>query len=84
MPLYLILVVGVIFNYIRYNKNKERLKYKVKIAELESKKEKEIAEKQSSMFTYISHEFRTPLSLIINPLKKAIQKEKRSRRFFRK
>ncbi|MEO8254422.1 MAG: two-component regulator propeller domain-containing protein [Flavobacterium sp.] len=73
--LYVILVVGIVFNYIRYSKYKVRLKYKVKIAELESKKEKEIAEKQSSMFTYISHEFRTPLSLIINPLKKVLKKE---------
>ncbi|OXG03932.1 two component regulator with propeller domain [Flavobacterium araucananum] len=73
--LYLLAGIGVVFAYIKYNKNKEKLKYKVKIAELESKKEKEIAEKQSSMFTYISHEFRTPLSLIINPLKKAVQKE---------
>jgi signal transduction histidine kinase/ligand-binding sensor domain-containing protein/DNA-binding response OmpR family regulator len=72
--LYLLAVFGVLFAYIKYNKNKEKLKYKVKIAELESANEKEIAEKQSSMFTYISHEFRTPLSLIINPLKKAIQK----------
>ena len=72
--LYLLIATGIIYMYIKYNKNRERLKYKVKIAELESKKEKEIAEKQSSMFTYISHEFRTPLSLIINPLKKAIQK----------
>jgi signal transduction histidine kinase/ligand-binding sensor domain-containing protein/DNA-binding response OmpR family regulator len=73
--LYLLGGIAAIFAYIQYNKNKEQLKYKVKIAELESKKEKEIAEKQSSMFTYISHEFRTPLSLIINPLKKAVQKE---------
>lgn len=73
--LYLFATVAIVFTYIKYNKNKEKLKYKVKIAELESKKEKEIAEKQSSMFTYISHEFRTPLSLIINPLKKAVQKE---------
>jgi signal transduction histidine kinase/ligand-binding sensor domain-containing protein/DNA-binding response OmpR family regulator len=73
--LYLLAVVGILFAYLEYHKNKEKLKYKVKIAELEGKKEKEIAEKQSSMFTYISHEFRTPLSLIINPLKKAVQKE---------
>ena len=73
--LYLLAIGGILFLYLDYNKNKEKLKYKVKIAELESKKEKEIAEKQSSMFTYISHEFRTPLSLIINPLKKAVQKE---------
>lgn len=71
---YLLAGVGIIYAYIKYNKNKEKLKYKVKISELERAKEKEIAEKQSSMFTYISHEFRTPLSLIINPLKKVIQK----------
>lgn len=73
--LYLLAGIASILAYLEYHKNKEKLKYKVKIAELESKKEKEIAEKQSSMFTYISHEFRTPLSLIINPLKKAVQKE---------
>lgn len=73
--LYLFALAGILFAYLEYHKNKEKLKYKVKIAELESKKEKEVAEKQSSMFTYISHEFRTPLSLIINPLKKAVQKE---------
>nr|WP_315203299.1 two-component regulator propeller domain-containing protein [uncultured Flavobacterium sp.] len=70
---YLLAGAGIIYGYIRYNKNKEKLKYQVKIAELERAKEKEVAEKQSSMFTYISHEFRTPLSLIINPLKKAIK-----------
>ena len=73
--IYLLLGVGIIYSYIKYSKNKEKLKYKVKIAELEITKEKEIAEKQSSMFTYISHEFRTPLSLIINPLKKAIKQK---------
>ena len=73
--LYLLGLLAILLAYMEYHKNKEKLKYKVKIAELESKKEKEIAEKQSSMFTYISHEFRTPLSLIINPLKKAVQKE---------
>lgn len=72
---YLLAGAGIIYSYIKYNKNKEKLKYKVKIAELERTREKEIAEKQSSMFTYISHEFRTPLSLIINPLKRAILKE---------
>jgi signal transduction histidine kinase/ligand-binding sensor domain-containing protein/DNA-binding response OmpR family regulator len=72
---YFLVGIALIYGYIRYNKNKEKLKYKVKIAELEITKEKEIAEKQSSMFTYISHEFRTPLSLIINPLKKAIKQK---------
>ncbi|MFL9832164.1 two-component regulator propeller domain-containing protein [Flavobacterium sp. ST-87] len=76
--LYLVIGGTVIYNYVRYNKYKERLKYKIRISELEREKEKEIAEKQKSMFTYISHEFRTPLSLIINPLKKFIKKEEGS------
>ncbi|MEY2869039.1 MAG: hypothetical protein RIR01_1519, partial [Bacteroidota bacterium] len=73
--MYFIITVAAIYRYIKYNKNQEGLKFKVRIAELEREKEKEIAEKQSSMFMYISHEFRTPLSLIINPLKKVIKKE---------
>ncbi|MEL1241411.1 hybrid sensor histidine kinase/response regulator transcription factor [Flavobacterium flavipallidum] len=73
--LYLIIGGTIIHNYIRYSKYKEGLKFKVQIAELEREKEKEIAAKQSSMFTYISHEFRTPLALIINPLKKIIKNE---------
>lgn len=78
---YLLAGVGIIYGYIKYNKNKEKLKYKIKIAELEITKEKEIAEKQSSMFTFISHEFRTPLSLIINPLKKAIKESNTANSF---
>lgn len=73
--LYFLCIAAVVYAYVRYNVYKERMRYEVKLAHMESKKEKELAEKQLSMFTYISHEFRTPLSLIINPLKRAIRKE---------
>ena len=72
--LYFGMFVGAIYAYLRYSKNKEQMRYKVKLAQMERKKEKELAEKQMEMFTYISHEFRTPLSLIINPLKRAVKK----------
>ena len=71
--LYCIIVMGGVYAYIRYNRNKELLRYKVTIEQIERKKEKELADKQLSMFTYISHEFRTPLSLIIDPLKRALR-----------
>ncbi|MFC5683054.1 hybrid sensor histidine kinase/response regulator transcription factor [Flavobacterium sp. MAHUQ-51] len=73
--LYLVSGILIVHSFIRYNKHQEQLKFKIKIAEFEREKEKEIAEKQLSMFTYISHEFRTPLSLIINPLKKVLKRE---------
>lgn len=72
--LYVLFIGAAIYSYIKYSKNKEYLRYSVKLAQMESKKEKELAEKQLSMFTYISHELRTPLSLIINPLRKAVRK----------
>lgn len=73
--IYTLMMAGCIIGYIRYNKYKERLRYEVKLAHMESLKEKELSEKQVSMFTYISHEFRTPLSLIINPIKNVIRKQ---------
>ncbi|KGO84873.1 histidine kinase [Flavobacterium rivuli WB 3.3-2 = DSM 21788] len=72
--LYLVLFAGAIYAYLKYSRYKEQMRYSVKFAQMESKKEKELAEKQLSMFTYISHELRTPLSLIINPLRRAVRK----------
>ncbi|MBO9617844.1 MAG: response regulator [Niabella sp.] len=37
-------------------------------------KEREVAERRASFFTHISHEFRTPLTLIINPIKDILEK----------
>ena len=62
----------LIFLYVNYTRNKERLKYEIRLAHLENEKEKEIAERKFSYFTHIAHEFRTPLTLIINPLKQWI------------
>lgn len=40
-----------------------------------NEKEREINEKKISFFTNISHEFRTPLTLIINPVKELLEKK---------
>ncbi|MFD2886561.1 hybrid sensor histidine kinase/response regulator transcription factor [Chitinophaga cymbidii] len=66
---YAALIFGSIYGYIRYTRKQERLKYEIKLAHLENVKDKELTEKKLTFFTNVSHEFRTPLSLIINPLK---------------
>ncbi|WP_245898634.1 hybrid sensor histidine kinase/response regulator [Chitinophaga niastensis] len=71
--LYISSTLVAIYLYIRYKSREERLKYEIKLAHLENEKEKELNEKKLSFFTNISHEFRTPLTLIINPLKELIQ-----------
>lgn len=73
---YIALILGLIYLYIQYKSRQERLRYEIRLAHLESEKEKEINEKKLSFFTNISHEFRTPLTLIINPLKELKDNEK--------
>ena len=69
---YLIIVVTLIYYYLRYRSNQAKLKYEIKIAQMSAEKEKELNERKLSFFTNISHEFRTPLTLIINPVKELL------------
>jgi signal transduction histidine kinase/ligand-binding sensor domain-containing protein/DNA-binding response OmpR family regulator len=70
--LYVLIFAGSIYLYIEYARRQERLKFEIKLAQLESEKEKNLSERKLSFFTNISHEFRSPLTLIIDPLKKAM------------
>ncbi len=72
--LYVSLAGAMIYYYRRYKARQTKLEYEIKIAHLDAEKEKEINEKRLSFFTSISHEFRTPLTLIINPVKDILQK----------
>ncbi|WP_243751657.1 two-component regulator propeller domain-containing protein [Niastella caeni] len=78
--LYVLCFAGGIYIYIRYTRTQERLRYEIKLAHIENEKEKELMEKKLTFFTNISHEFRTPLSLIINPLREALHTEKHTLR----
>jgi signal transduction histidine kinase/ligand-binding sensor domain-containing protein/DNA-binding NarL/FixJ family response regulator len=80
---YLLLLVCAIVTYQRYRAHQTKLVFEIKLARanaakeraereterLINDKEKEINEKRLTFFTSISHEFRTPIGLIINPIK---------------
>jgi len=70
--IYTIVFAGSVYLYIEYARKQERMKFEIKLAHLESEKEKTLSERKLSFFTNISHEFRSPLALIIDPLKKAM------------
>lgn len=73
--LYVVLIGTLVYMFYSYRLKQAQLQYKVKLTELNAEKEKEINEKRQSFFTNITHEFRTPLTLIINPLKDLLKKE---------
>ncbi|MFD2744680.1 MULTISPECIES: hybrid sensor histidine kinase/response regulator [Sphingobacterium] len=66
---YIALIMTAIFAYIRYDRKQTRLKYEIDLAKVNAEKKKELHEKQIAFFTHIAHEFRNPLTLIVNPLK---------------
>jgi len=73
-------VIALVCYYILYKNRQARLQYEVRLAHLETDKEREINEKKLSFFTNISHEFRTPLTLIINPIKEMMQNKAASKK----
>jgi signal transduction histidine kinase/ligand-binding sensor domain-containing protein/CheY-like chemotaxis protein len=74
--LYFITISTVIYWIWLYRIRQTRLKYEVQIANLKIEQEKQINERKLSFFTNISHEFRTPLTLIINPIKDLLKQHK--------
>ncbi|WP_143305883.1 hybrid sensor histidine kinase/response regulator transcription factor [Chitinophaga vietnamensis] len=72
--LYISMAMGAVWLYTRYTARQQRLQYEIKLTRLAREKDKELHEKKISFFTNISHEFRTPLTLIINPVKEMVGK----------
>ncbi|MDQ6471579.1 two-component regulator propeller domain-containing protein [Flavobacterium sp. LHD-80] len=69
---YFVALVLAIYVVDKYQRQQARLKYEVRLSQDLAKQEKELNEKKLTFFTNISHEFRSPLTMIINPLKDII------------
>ncbi|BAV07002.1 two-component hybrid sensor and regulator [Filimonas lacunae] len=80
--LYSACAIAAIYLFIAYKTRQTRLHYEVKEAQLQTKEaqlhaqqEKEVHEKRLTFFTNLSHEFRTPLTLIIDPVKEMLERD---------
>jgi signal transduction histidine kinase/ligand-binding sensor domain-containing protein/DNA-binding response OmpR family regulator len=63
--LYSLIVLGIVAIIFYYYNEKRKLKLQLYIDNLDKEKKEEIHQSQSHFFTNISHDFRTPLSLIL-------------------
>ena len=70
--LYGLLALGVLWFYIRKLKKKQKETMAVQKVEMELAQQYEMEEKKIKFFTNISHDLKTPLSLIIAPLEKVL------------
>ncbi len=66
---YVLLFGGLLFSINKMLINRERLNSQLKIEHMELNKMQELDAVKSQFFANISHEFKTPLTLIISPLK---------------
>ena len=62
--IYFLAGAGILYLYTLYKNRRTRMKYQIQLANVEVQKERELNEKKIAFFTNVSHEFRTPLSLI--------------------
>ena len=71
--IYALILLSIISYFVVQYNYRTRLKNKLEIAKLDKKKKVEIAESKLHFFTNISHEFRTPLTLISSPVKELLE-----------
>jgi signal transduction histidine kinase/DNA-binding response OmpR family regulator len=70
---YGILILGILYAGMRNAVRREQLKAGFKLKELELRKAKEVDQVKSQLFANISHEFRTPLTLIKGPVQALLE-----------
>lgn len=61
---YVLLVILLLYGIYRYFINLNTIKHNIKLQEIKEKQKEELHQMQLQLFTNISHEFRTPLTLI--------------------
>lgn len=72
--IYFALVTFLIYKIVLLRHRKHALERSLRLQQLEQETLAEFEQERTRFFTHVTHEFRTPLTLIINPLDELLQK----------
>ncbi len=70
--IYALLISLLLYVFYYYSYNTAKLKHELRTEHMLHEKDEELAQRKLSFFTHISHEIKTPLTLITAPLEKLI------------
>jgi len=73
---YAVLLLALLYGARRFEMNRLKMRHQLKMKDFETQKLQEVDHLKSRFFANISHEFRTPLTLILGPLEEVIAKIK--------
>ncbi len=73
---YLLFFVSMVYGIWRFQLNRERMKQQLRMEHFEAEKLRDVDYMKSRFFANISHEFRTPLTLIMGPIQNILAKDR--------
>ncbi|MEO6150652.1 MAG: ATP-binding protein [Mucilaginibacter sp.] len=72
--IYALVVILAVRGYLKFNVNKAKLQTQLNYEQLEAKRVKELDSIKTQLYTNITHEFRTPLTVILGMAQQVIEK----------
>jgi ligand-binding sensor domain-containing protein/signal transduction histidine kinase/DNA-binding response OmpR family regulator len=69
---YLLIIAGLLYLFYYFSYKTAKLKNALDFEQLNHEKDQELSQRKLTFFTHISHEIKTPLTLIISPIEKLL------------
>lgn len=70
--IYLLVIAGLLYLFYYFSYKTAKLKNELDFEQLSHEKDQELSQRKLTFFTHISHEIKTPLTLILSPIEKLI------------
>src|SRR5690606_9921536 len=70
--IYMLVFAGLLYLFYSYSVKTERLKHQLELESISHRVDQQLAQKKMTFFTNISHEIKTPLTMILAPIERLL------------